>query len=276
MIAITGAPGQLGTALAALLPEAILLTRDDLDLSEPKEVSRTMDKVACSLLINCAAYTAVDNAESDDVTAMKVNGQAVGELAAWAASNQARFITYSTDYVFSGQEVGPYVESDPINPQSVYGHTKAAGEAAALAVNPQALVIRTSWLISGTHRNFVSTMIALARDQQVPVVDDQNGRPTIVKDLAQYTIDLLGTETTGILHAANQGTTTWFGLAQAAVELAGINPKQITPCSTAEFPRPAPRPKNSELGSEIETGISGLPPWSDSLPEMVTDILEWI
>ncbi|NIA24039.1 MAG: dTDP-4-dehydrorhamnose reductase [Gammaproteobacteria bacterium] len=276
-VAVTGASGQLGTAFAKLLPEATLLTRADLNLADVASIVPTLDELAPATLINCAAYTAVDAAETDEQTAFTVNAAAVEAMAAWCASHSARFVTYSTDYVFDGTAERPYIESDPTAPINAYGRTKAAGERLALAANPQSLIVRTSWLISGTHPNFISTVLERAGKGTVQVVDDQWGCPTIADDLAVATLRTLEADATGILHLTNQGVTTWYGVARRAVELAGLDPDLVQRTTSDAFPRPAPRPHWSVLGSErlAELDIEPLTLWEQSLPYIVQAIIDW-
>ncbi|MBK5267923.1 MAG: dTDP-4-dehydrorhamnose reductase [Acidimicrobiia bacterium] len=276
MIAVTGATGQLGSAFLRLLPDAAGLTRADLDLTRPDLLRERLDRLHCDTLINCAAYTAVDQAETDEPTAEAVNARSVEVMARWAADRSARLVTYSTDYVFDGTKSGAYVESDLPNPQSAYGRTKLLGEQVATQANPDCLVVRTSWVISGTHPSFVSTILRLVRERPISVVDDQHGSPTLADDLASHTLRLLDIAATGLVHATNEGATTWFHLAQAAAELAGIEPDRISPCTTAEFPRPAPRPANSLLVSERYPDVGPMPPWRESLPSAVEQILTWL
>ena len=173
--------------------------------------------------------------------------------------------------MFAGDGDRPYLESDPIAPINAYGRSKAEGERFAQQTHPDALIVRTSWLVSGTHPNFVATMIRLARERDLSVVADQRGRPTVVDDLAAATLAALDRGATGILHLSNEGVTTWYELARAAVELAGIDPDRIRPISTDEYPTPAARPAYSVLGSQRldELGLAPLPPWRDSLPAVV-------
>jgi len=269
---VTGASGQLGTAFGRLLPEAMLLSRRDLDLDRPEHVFDALAVLRPSALINCAAYTAVDAAEANQDEAFRVNAAAVGEMARYASGAAIPFVTFSTDYVFPGDATEPYVESTPTSPINAYGSAKLAGERLALSVNPRSLIVRTSWVISGTHRNFVATMIRLAGERDVVrVVNDQQGRPTVAADLAAAAHTALESEVTGILHLANAGATTWFGLAREAVALAGFDPERIQPCPTTDFPTPARRPAYSVLGTERggETGVTPLPHWKDSLPRVV-------
>jgi dTDP-4-dehydrorhamnose reductase len=203
-----------------------------------------------------------------------VNGTSVGILAEVAAEAQIPFVTYSTDYVFDGQGREPYVESSPTDPINAYGASKLIGERLALQANPRTLVIRTSWVISGTHPNFVATMLRLAGEgRSVRVVNDQHGCPTVATDLARATLQAMKTSATGLLHLTNAGATTWFELARTAVALAGLDSDLIQPCPTEEYPTPARRPSYSVLGSErIEgLGMNALPPWQDSLPDVVRE-----
>ena len=278
MIVVTGPTGQLGTAFGRLLEgrEVRNLSETELDFKHLEEIPRALAAIGPSMVINCAAYTAVDAAEEDEGTARIVNATAVGALAAACADIGARFVTFSTDYVFDGTSADGYVESDRPNPMSAYGRTKLEGERLALDRNPDALVVRTSWLLSGTHANFAATMIELISRGPVRVVDDQRGRPTLVDDLARATVDAVGRGATGILHLANEGITTWYGLAREIASVAGLDPERVTPCSTDEFPRPAPRPADSVLNSErvAELGIDPMPPYQASLAAAVKQLLD--
>lgn len=276
MILVTGASGQVGSAFVRLLPEAIGLTRSEVDLSDPGALRRSLDNLSCDVLINCAAYTAVDDAETDEPAAMVVNAESVGIMADWAATRGVRFVTFSTDYVFDGSKAGAYVESDTPNPKSVYGRTKLAGEQLAREANSDALIVRTAWVISGTHPNFVATILRLAREREISVVNDQHGSPTIADDLARHSMRLVNAGATGVVHATNPGATTWYGLARASAELAGLDVDRISPCTTSDFPRPAPRPANSLLISERYEQVGSMPNWRDSLPAVVEGVLSWL
>jgi dTDP-4-dehydrorhamnose reductase len=277
-ILLLGASGQVGTAIAKHLDQVIAPTRDEFDLANatPNIVEQLIDKTRPDVLINCAAYTAVDRAEDEQILADQVNGHAVGLLARVTYEAGVRFVTYSTDYVFDGTDPGSYFESSPTNPVNAYGRSKLRGEHLALDANPASLVIRTSWVISGTHPNFVATVLRLVESgKPLTVVNDQHGCPTIADDLARLTLDALEVEASGILHVSNQGPTTWFDLARTAVELAGKDPERVKPCSTSEYPTRAPRPSNSVLGSERlgDLGINPLPHWTESLPGVVEALL---
>jgi dTDP-4-dehydrorhamnose reductase len=273
VIVVTGADGQLGTAFRSVLPkDSVFLNRSDLDLENLDRIAPTIGELKPTAVINCAAYTAVDQAEEAQATANTVNGHAVGEMAAACRSIGSRFVTISTDFVFDGSKVGPYVESDEPAPLNAYGASKRLGEELALKANPDSLVVRTSWLQSRTHQNFITTILARAREGGATVVADQRGRPTFVDDLAPSILEALHREASGILHLANGGTTTWYGLARAAVEIAGMDPELIRPCTTAEYPTKARRPLNSELSSERleELGMDPLPHYWDSLSLVVS------
>ncbi len=268
MIVVTGADGQLGTAFRSVIAtDAVFLTREDLDLSDVDRIAPTISSLKPTCVINCAAYTDVDAAESDEETANTVNGQAVGELAAVCRERGARFVTFSTDYVFDGTRDGGYVESDTPNPVNVYGRSKLLGETLALDVNPESLIIRTSWLLSGTHRNFVTTILKRLSEGDVTVVADQFGKPTFVNDLAKGAMQAIGSSAAGLLHITNEGVTTWFGIAQAVAEVAGYDPGSVHPCTSTESTSAAIRPSNSVLDSEmcVGHGLAALPLWNDSL-----------
>ncbi len=268
---VTGAAGQLGTAFRKLIPDATFVDVEEIDLARLDELQRALHALQPDGIVNCAAYTAVDRAEEEEDLATLINGDAVGVMAAYAAGAEIPFVTFSTDYVFSGDADEPYLESSPTSPVSAYGRSKLAGERAALEANPGTLVIRTSWLVSGTHPNFVATMLRLAREREVRVVDDQRGCPTMVNDLTPAVLRCLRAGVGGVLHLTNSGVTTWYELAKAALMLAGIDPDRIVPCSTDDYPTPAQRPAYSVLGSERRAGlgIEELPAWRESLPAVV-------
>lgn len=275
MIVVTGADGQLGTAFRQRLgTDATYLARADLDLADTSALRPTLASLQPAVIINCAAYTAVDAAETNRDTALAINAVAVGEMAATAAKLGARFVTVSTDYVFDGLSRDPYVESSETNPVNVYGESKLAGERAAFEANPESLIVRTSWVLSGTHPNFVSTMIRLAGEGSLSVVDDQRGHPTIASDLANAILAAVKSEISGVLHLTNAGVTTWYHLAREATALAGLDPNVFSPCTTADYPTPASRPLNSVLNSErlaIE-GLDPMPPYARGLPSLVRDL----
>jgi dTDP-4-dehydrorhamnose reductase len=273
-----GASGQVGTALVKRLETVIAPGREAFDFARtsPTSARRLIGDASPDVIINCAGYTAVDRAEEESDLANTVNGTAVGLLATIAGELHIPFVTYSTDYVFAGKADTPYVESSPPDPINAYGRSKLVGERLALDANPQTLVIRTSWVVSGTHPNFLATMLRLTRDRRsVTVVNDQHGCPTIADDLAEATLGALSHGASGVLHLANQGPTTWFGLARAAVVEAGLDADLVVPCTTEDYPTTARRPAYSVLGSEriAHIGIDPLPPWQESLGPVVARLM---
>ncbi len=222
MIVVTGASGQLGHAFSKLLGDsAILLDRASLDLTHPHRITQVVEDVRPAVLINCAAYTAVDRAESEPEVARQVNTDAVAVMARACRIVGSRFVTFSTDYVFDGTKSRGYVESDDTAPINVYGDTKRDGEVLALEADSQALVVRTSWVMSGTHRSFASVMLDLIGRGDVTVIDDQRGRPTFVDDLAGATMAAIDAGVHGILHLTNAGEASWFEIAREIAEHGG-------------------------------------------------------
>lgn len=253
--------------------QAIPVTRAQIDLADKGTIRVALSDVNPDAIVNCAAYTNVDRAEHEEDLATRINSEAVGVMADWAADRRLPFLTFSTDYVFDGKASTPYLESSPTNPINAYGRSKLRGE--KLAVEAGGLVVRTSWVISGSHPNFVATMIRLATEGgPLKVVNDQRGCPTVCADLAATTHQALVAGMTGILHVTNQGATTWFELARRALAEAGLDPDALSPCMTADYPTDAPRPAYSVLGSErLESSGLTLPPnWIESLPALVSEI----
>ncbi len=274
--AVLGASGQLGSALITRLGAlGLAVRRHDLDIADLNSIRPWMLRERPEIIVNCAAYTAVDTAESDEESARTVNALAVGELAAASREYGSEFVTFSTDYVFDGMKSGGYVESDPTNPLSVYGQTKLEGERLALAANPRALIIRTSWLLSASHPGFAHKILDALERGSVRVVDDQRGRPTIADDLAGAVLRAIELRIDGIVHLANEGETTWYLLAKEIASLSGHDADRVIPVSTAEHPRPAIRPKNSVLDSErLDTlGLGPLPHHRESLTAIVHQIM---
>jgi dTDP-4-dehydrorhamnose reductase len=265
----------VGSALTQLLGGSCLkATRQDLDLSNLNEIRPWVQRAKAKTLVNCAAYTDVDGAEAEPGKAFLVNAQAVAELATACAETETAFVTFSTDYVFDGQKRTAYVESDEPNPVNTYGASKLEGERLALKLYPKALVIRTSWVMSVTHVNFVSRMIALIREGEVNVVDDQIGSPTLAGDLACGVLDAIRASASGLLHMANRGSTSWFHLAREIAALSGLDPERVSSCSSEDFNRPATRPTNSVLASErLDTlGLRPLPDYHNGLKRVVTTL----
>jgi dTDP-4-dehydrorhamnose reductase len=270
---VVGAGGQLGSDLLLALEgqDVVGLTRADLDVGDGDAVARAVTAVVPSVIVNAAAYTAVDAAESDEATASVVNATAPKLLAAAAAKAGARFVHVSTDYVFAGDATAPYDEAAQTGPRSAYGRTKLEGERAVLRELPDAYVVRTAWVYGAVGNNFVKTMARLEHDREtVSVVDDQRGSPTWSYHLAKALM-ALGTSAApgGIYHCTNAGETTWFGFTRAIFEELGADPDRVLPTTTAAFPRPAPRPAYSVLGNRrwLEAGLEPLPHWRDALHE---------
>jgi dTDP-4-dehydrorhamnose reductase len=276
-ILVTGANGQLGwelTQLAAIYPmyEFIFADRSMFDLSKPELFESLILQWAPQAIINTAAYTAVDKAETEQDLANLINETAVAELARITGENDILFITFSTDYVFNGNATSPYLTDTIIDPVNFYGTTKAQGELMALDVNPNTIIIRTSWVFSSHGNNFVKTMMRLMKERTtLNVVSDQIGRPTYAKDLAIATIKIVnevsdGKKIKGVYHFANKGVTSWFEFAQQIKKNAGLS-CDLLPINTAQFPTPAKRPAYSVLDTQkIETAINiDIPSWEESL-----------
>lgn len=271
-ILVTGAGGQLGTALLDLLgSHAVAYTHADLDIDSAYAVEAAIRDTAPAVVINAAAYTAVDAAESDEAAAMAINARAVGHLAAAARQHNARLLHVSTDYVFAGDADRAYEPGDPTGPRTAYGRTKLAGE--RLALEGGATVVRTAWVYGGPSPNFVDTMLRLAAERDtVDVVADQVGSPTYVRDLAAALIELAGARLAGVFHYANAGTASWFDLAQETFRAAGLDPARVRPVTAAQFVRPAPRPAWSVLSTAAWTqaGLAAPRPWQDALHDYVS------
>jgi dTDP-4-dehydrorhamnose reductase len=270
---VVGAGGQLGTDLLLALKgqEVATFTRADLDVTDGDSVARAVAAVVPSVIVNAAAYTAVDAAESDEANASVANAIAPGLLAAAAAVTGAKFVHVSTDYVFAGDATTPYDEAADTAPRSAYGRTKLEGEKAVLRELADAYVVRTAWVYGAVGNNFVKTMARLERERDtVSVVDDQRGSPTWSFDLATGLVALAASGAPGgIYHCTNAGETTWFGLTRAIFEELGADPDRVLPTTTAAFPRPAPRPAYSVLGNRrwLAAGLKPLPHWRDALHE---------
>jgi dTDP-4-dehydrorhamnose reductase len=277
---VTGARGQLGHDLLDVLAdrprdEVTAVGRAELDLTDEAAVRATVREwLARSagrrpVLVNAAAYTAVDDAEQDEATAAVVNGAAPGWLAEEMAGH-GRLVHVSTDYVFDGSASEPYPVDAPTAPRSAYGRTKAAGEQAIAAVGGDAGVVRTAWVYGRHGSNFVRTMTNLeAARETISVVDDQVGSPTWSADLAAGLVELGAREGSvpPVLHYTNRGQVSWWGLARAVFEELGADPERVLPTTTDAFPRPAPRPAYSVLdgGAWVAAGLTSPRPWREAL-----------
>jgi dTDP-4-dehydrorhamnose reductase/4-ketoreductase len=260
--------------------EVVGLDRAALDITAPAAVDTAVRDHRPDVVVNCAAYTAVDDAESDEARALEINGDGPRLLARACAAHGARLIHVSTDYVFSGEaRTTPYPEDHPTGPRTAYGRTKLAGERAVLEELPGAsAIVRTAWLYGVHGTNFVRTMIGLeARRDTLDVVDDQRGQPTWSADVAERIADLgvrLGPDAHGVFHATDSGEATWYELAREVFSLIGADPDRVRPTSSAAFPRPAPRPAYSALAHRRWQEI-GLPlprDWRSALHEALPRI----
>jgi dTDP-4-dehydrorhamnose reductase len=276
---ITGAGGMLGTDLVDVLAArgvtTTALARADLDVCDPDAVRAAV--AGHDVVVNAAAWTDVDGAETAYEEALAVNGTAAGTVAAACAATRARMIHLSTDYVFPGVASAPYPEDAPTDPVNAYGRSKLAGERAVLAAG--GTVVRTAWLYGAHGPNFVATMLRLAgvRDT-VDVVDDQRGQPTWSYALAERLVDLgLRVDApAGVYHGTASGETTWYGLARAVFAGAGLDPDRVRPTTSDRFPRPARRPAYSVLGHDrwAAAGLKPLPDWRDTLTEALPHLVD--
>ncbi len=271
---IIGSKGQLGSDLMELLADdAVGLDLPDIDITSRSSVDAVLTRVEPDVVVNAAAYTAVDAAESDEPTAFAVNGTGPANLAsACAARPDVVLVQISTDYVFDGESSQPYDEADPPNPVSAYGRTKLAGERAVLDQLPErSYVVRTAWLYGQHGANFVKTMLKLESTMEtVSVVNDQRGQPTWSRDLAEQIVALVTAQAPpGIYHGTNSGDVTWHGFTQEIYRLVDADPARVLPTTSEEFKRPAPRPTNSVLGHRRwqDAGIREMRPWQDALAE---------
>jgi dTDP-4-dehydrorhamnose reductase len=277
-IIVTGSNGQLGSELkelAASYPqfEMIFLSRDELSINDESSVKNIFEKHKPDFLINCAAYTAVDKAESEKELASSINGTAVGYLAANCKTYGTKLLHISTDYVFNGQHTEPLTETDAVDPINFYGQSKLLGEELAFKNDPEAIVIRTSWVYSSYGNNFVKTMIRLMNQKEsINVINDQYGAPTYAADLAELIMDIInsGKWLPGIYNYSNEGMITWFDFANTIRHYINSNCK-VNPIPTSQYPTPAKRPAWSVLNkSKIKEkyGIQ-LKDWTQSLKRCI-------
>jgi len=270
-ILLLGARGMLGSDLQDVFADWDLtaLDQSDIDITDAAAVQERVAAVAPELIINAAAYTAVDDAEEHREAAFAVNAEGVRNVAMAAKEAGARLVHYSTDYVFAGTDEAGYAEDDAPGPAvNVYGESKLAGEQALAEVGPEYFLLRTAWLYGKHGKNFVETMLRLGTERdELRVIDDQHGSPTYTKDVAEATRDLVtGEYAPGVYHAVNSGSTTWYGFASKIFELAGLGVK-VVPITSAEYPLPARRPQYSILqntkGPELRT-------WEEALGDYLS------
>ncbi len=281
-ILITGANGQLGNEMRVLSEENKEYTYfftdvAELDICNEQAVMDFVKANDIHVIVNCAAYTAVDKAEENIEFCTKLNADAVGYLAKAAEANQAEFIQISTDYVFDGTAHTPYCETEPTCPNSVYGSTKLAGEQNALTLCSRSMVIRTAWLYSTFGNNFVKTMIRLGKERDtLGVIFDQIGTPTYARDLACaiYAAIRQGV-TPGVYHFSNEGVCSWYDFTKAIHRLAGIKDCKVNPLHTEEYPTPAKRPHYSVLDKTKIKATYGIeiPYWEDSLGNCISQMI---
>ncbi|MBF6466314.1 dTDP-4-dehydrorhamnose reductase [Nocardia beijingensis] len=266
-LVVTGAHGQVGRELRRLAPAADGYGRADLDITDPVAVRAVL--APGDVVLNCAAYTAVDRAETEAEAAYAGNATGPAVLAEVCADLGARLIHLSTDYVFAGTQDRPYDTADVTGPTSVYGASKLAGEEAVLSSCPDAHVVRTAWVYSGRGGDFVATMLRLEGERDtVDVVDDEVGSPTYAADLAAALLELAGRpDAPRVLHATNAGRASRFELARAVFAGVGADPERVRPCDSSRFPRPARRPSYSVLSPRAwnEAGLTPLRDWRTAL-----------
>ena len=277
-IIVTGANGQLGKELQAIADpkDFLFLSKEDLPIQDAARTLQFFSAHRPAYCINCAAYTAVDKAESEKDQAFAINGDAVGSLAAACKRVGARLIHISTDYVFDGHSHIPLKENDPTGPINIYGASKLKGEQLARQENPDTVIIRTSWVYSEFGNNFVKTMIRLMREKErITVVDDQIGSPTYAADLAAVIGRIVsgGIFVPGLYHYSNEGQISWFDFALAIKEGIGSS-CTVVPILTAQYPTPAKRPKYSLLDSNLIKSTYGItiPEWRQSLTRCLAKI----
>lgn len=284
-LAVIGTQGQLAHSLAELSGDGVSVTcigRPLLDLAQPETVAAALDDLPADLLVNAAAYTAVDRAERESDLAFRVNRDGAAAVAAVCARRSLPLIHLSTDYVFDGTRVGAWRETDACHPQTVYGASKLAGEQAVLAAFPATVILRTAWLHSPFGSNFVKTMLRLSGERdRLRVVADQHGSPTYAPDLAVAILAMARRLTSapdavlsGIFHLAGAGETTWHGLAVTTMAMAGRG-VLVDPITTAEYPTLAKRPANSVLDTAKVEAVYGLrlPPWQEGVRHGVARLL---
>jgi dTDP-4-dehydrorhamnose reductase len=293
-IILFGRGGQVGRELEQVLPslgQLVAFGRDDADLERPDTVQALLRRESPDIVVNAAAYTAVDKAESEPARARQINADSVGVIAAETARLGGWLVHYSTDYVFDGGKSGSYVETDPTGPLGVYGATKLAGEQLVAASGCEHLIFRTSWVYAAHGSNFIRTILRLGQDRdELSVVDDQVGAPTAAARIAAVTAAAIGRlaggagdrPESGIYHLAAAGATSWHGIAQhiaAAAHAAGlplrVDPDRIRPIPSSAWPQAARRPANSRLDTtKLQRTLDViLPPWQDDVREVVATLI---
>jgi dTDP-4-dehydrorhamnose reductase len=290
VILVTGKNGQVGYELQrALLPigNVVAVNRQQMNLSETTSIREAVSQIKPDIIVNTAAYTAVDKAETDQQTAMQINGIAPGVLAEEAAKLNALLIHYSTDYVYDGSKENVYLETDATNPVNYYGLTKLTGEQAIQATTVEHLILRTSWVYGGRGSNFLLTMLRLMKERaELNVIDDQHGTPTWSRLIAEVTAHIIKQAIlerqqadfeSGVYHLTSSGETTWHGFAAKIAELAAnkedLKIKTIKKIPTSQYPTPAKRPHNSRISTQTLTERFSLtlPKWDEALALCMED-----
>lgn len=278
---VVGAKGMLGQDVMAALElrpgdSATGLDRDEIDITDPATIAGVA--AGHDVVVNCAAYTAVDKAEEDEATAFAINAVGAANVAREARAAGARMVHISTDYVFDGSGTAPYPEDSPLAPLSAYGRTKAAGEWGVRAECPDSLIVRTAWLYGAHGACFPKTIVRAARERgALQVVDDQVGPPTWTVDLADLVLRLIDAKApAGSYHGTSSGQTSWHGFAQAAVAAAGLDPAIIARTTSAAYVRPAPRPAYSVLGhGALRTiGVEPIGDWAQRWAQAAPTVLD--
>jgi dTDP-4-dehydrorhamnose reductase len=284
---ITGGSGQLGIAVSQELGDRGILfdawSSEDLNITQGPIVCDLISRLSPTIIVNCAGWTDVDSAESQEVEASRVNSDGPENLALAAKVGNSKLIHVSTDYVFSGENQTPWQTGGEVNPQTAYGRTKADGESRVLAAYPESsFVVRTAWLYSPWGKNFAKTMTKLAinGEGEVKVVNDQVGQPTSASDLANQLVQLGQSDSpAGIYHGTNSGQATWFEFAQEIFKLAGADVGRVIPVSSSEYPRPAKRPSYSVLSHDAweSTSVEPMRDWrialNDAMPAIISAVM---
>lgn len=283
-ILIIGCNGQLGYDMVLVCKKkghtVFGIDLPEIDITNRTSVRNTIKKINPDTIINCAAYTAVDECENNQETAYAVNAEGVANIAHAANSINATVVHFSTDYVFDGLKSSPYIESDVTNPQSVYGKSKLEGEKQLLSITDKHFIFRIAWLYGNHGNNFVKTIHNLAlsklkKNQPLKVVNDQFGTPTYTKNICSQILSVIPTDNFGIYHCTNEGECIWFDFASYIAKHLKLN-IEIIPCSTTEFPRPAPRPPYSVLENNHlkSLGLNCMPHWKEAFKAFIEEIEE--
>ena len=283
-ILVIGCNGQLGYDMVSFYKTKGYNTYGvdlpEIDITDPASVKNTINKITPDTIINCAAYTAVDECENNQKTAYSINAEGVVNIAHAAHSMNATVVHFSTDYVFDGLKGCPYIESDKTNPLSVYGKSKLEGEKQLSSITDKYFIFRIAWLYGNHGKNFVKTIYHLAlsklkKNQPLKVVNDQFGTPTYTKSICNQIDSVIRTDNFGIYHCTNEGECSWFDFANYITKHLNLN-IEIIPCTTTEFPRPAPRPPYSVLENNHlkSLGLNCMPLWKEAFKTFIEEIEE--